>query len=88
MPETGAHVKPEGQYAYHWDVPERAGPGPADPDSVVWLYHAHDHKGERRARDPAGEGCSTLHSGLLRSRIIVAPSDDAAADNESADDEP
>ena len=38
--------------------------------------------------ESAGEGCSTLHSGLLRSRIIVAPSDDAAADNESADDEP
>jgi hypothetical protein len=38
-------VKPKGQYTYHWDVPERAGPGPADPSSVVWLYHAHDHEG-------------------------------------------
>lgn len=45
MPETGAAVKPNGQYVYHWQVPERAGPGPADPDSVVWLYHAHDHEG-------------------------------------------
>lgn len=45
MPETGAHVKPKGDYTYHWDVPERAGPGPSDPDSVVWLYHAHDHEG-------------------------------------------
>jgi manganese oxidase len=45
MPETGAHVKPKGQYTYHWDVPERAGPGPSDPSSVVWLYHAHDHEG-------------------------------------------
>lgn len=44
-PETGAHVKPNGQYTYRWDVPERAGPGPSDPDSVVWLYHAHDHEG-------------------------------------------
>jgi hypothetical protein len=26
-------------------VPERAGPGPSDADSVVWLYHAHDHEG-------------------------------------------
>lgn len=26
-------------------MPERAGPGPSDPDSVVWLYHAHDHEG-------------------------------------------
>jgi len=44
MPETGADVKPGGQYTYHWNVPERAGPGPADPDSVAWLYHAHDHE--------------------------------------------
>jgi len=44
-PETGAHVKPKGQYTYHWDVPERAGLGPAAPPSVVWLYHAHDHEG-------------------------------------------
>jgi FtsP/CotA-like multicopper oxidase with cupredoxin domain len=43
--ETGAHVAPlGGQYVYHWEVPERAGPGPADPDSVAWLYHAHDHE--------------------------------------------
>jgi FtsP/CotA-like multicopper oxidase with cupredoxin domain len=45
VPETGAHVNPKGQYTYHWEVPERAGPGPSDPDSVVWLYHAHDHEG-------------------------------------------
>ena len=45
MPETGADVKPGDQYTYHWEVPERAGPGPSDPDSVVWLYHAHDHEG-------------------------------------------
>jgi manganese oxidase len=28
-------------YTYHWDVPERAGPGPDDPSSLVWLYHSH-----------------------------------------------
>jgi hephaestin len=22
-------------------VPERAGPGPHDPSSVVWMYHSH-----------------------------------------------
>lgn len=42
---TGAHVPPKDQYTYHWEVPERAGPGPSDPDSIVWLYHAHDHEG-------------------------------------------
>jgi hypothetical protein len=38
-------LNPKGQYTYHWEVPERAGPGPSDADSVVWLYHAHDHEG-------------------------------------------
>ena len=45
MPKTGADVKPGGEYTYRWGVPERAGPGPSDPDSVAWLYHAHDHEG-------------------------------------------
>ncbi|MBI1869174.1 MAG: multicopper oxidase domain-containing protein [Methylocystis sp.] len=44
-PESGAHVKPNDQYTYRWEVPERAGPGPSDPSSLVWLYHAHDHEG-------------------------------------------
>jgi FtsP/CotA-like multicopper oxidase with cupredoxin domain len=34
-------IPPGGTYTYHWDVPERAGPGPGDPSSVVWLYHSH-----------------------------------------------
>jgi manganese oxidase len=45
MPETGAHVKPKGQYTYPWEVPDRAGPGPSDPSSIVWLSHAHDQEG-------------------------------------------
>jgi FtsP/CotA-like multicopper oxidase with cupredoxin domain len=45
MPKTGADVKPGGAYTYRWGVPERAGPGPSDSDSVAWLYHAHDHEG-------------------------------------------
>jgi len=34
-------VPPGGTYAYTWRVPERAGPGPADPTSVMWMYHSH-----------------------------------------------
>ena len=34
-------VGPGKSYTYHWQVPERAGPGPNDPSSVVWLYHSH-----------------------------------------------
>ena len=34
-------VPPGGTHIYTWDVPERAGPGPEDPSSIVWLYHSH-----------------------------------------------
>ncbi len=34
-------VAPGQTYTYTWQVPERAGPGPNDPRSVVWLYHSH-----------------------------------------------
>ncbi|MBI4283513.1 MAG: multicopper oxidase domain-containing protein [Chloroflexi bacterium] len=35
------NVPPGGQWTYIWRVPERAGPGPRDPSSVVWPYHGH-----------------------------------------------
>jgi len=28
-------------YTYNWQVPERAGPGPMDGSSVLWMYHSH-----------------------------------------------
>jgi len=34
-------VPPGATHVYRWSVPERAGPGPADPSSVAWLYHSH-----------------------------------------------
>lgn len=34
VPTGGTHV-------YVWPVPERAGPGPGDPSSVMWMYHSH-----------------------------------------------
>jgi plastocyanin len=35
-------VVPPGQtHTYVWEVPDRAGPGPADGSSIVWLYHSH-----------------------------------------------
>jgi FtsP/CotA-like multicopper oxidase with cupredoxin domain len=30
-----------GTHTYKWQVPERAGPGPMDPSSIVWMYHSH-----------------------------------------------
>ncbi|MDP2661708.1 MAG: multicopper oxidase domain-containing protein [Dehalococcoidia bacterium] len=28
-------------HTYNWLVPERAGPGPMDPSSIMWMYHSH-----------------------------------------------
>ncbi|RKP14668.1 Cupredoxin, partial [Piptocephalis cylindrospora] len=42
----GASVPPYGNFTYTWRVPERAGPGPADPSSLMWLYHSHHHEAE------------------------------------------
>lgn len=30
-----------GRYTYTWRVPDRAGPGPGDGSSVMWMYHSH-----------------------------------------------
>jgi len=37
----GDAVAPGKTFTYTWEVPERAGPGPNDPSSIVWLYHSH-----------------------------------------------
>ena len=29
------------EHTYVWEVPERAGPGPHDGSSVMWMYHSH-----------------------------------------------
>ena len=34
-------VMPGTTYTSTWDVPERSGPGPKDPSSIIWLYHSH-----------------------------------------------
>lgn len=36
-----AGVPPGGSHVYVWPVPERAGPGPGDGSSVMWMYHSH-----------------------------------------------
>ena len=37
----GNAVAPGKTFTYVWRVPERAGPGPNDPSSIVWAYHSH-----------------------------------------------
>ena len=39
-------VPPGSTHTYVWPVPERAGPGPNDPSSVLWMYHSHVHEDE------------------------------------------
>ncbi len=34
-------VPPGGTHRYVWPIPERAGPGPNDPSSIMWAYHSH-----------------------------------------------
>lgn len=34
-------VAPGATQVYVWEIPERAGPGPSDPSSIIWLYHSH-----------------------------------------------
>ena len=41
---AGASIAPGASFTYTWVVDEKAGPGPTDPSSIVWLYHSHvDH---------------------------------------------
>jgi FtsP/CotA-like multicopper oxidase with cupredoxin domain len=38
---SGNAVAPGATYEYTWLVPERAGPGPLDGSSILWMYHSH-----------------------------------------------
>ncbi|HNP70422.1 MAG TPA: multicopper oxidase domain-containing protein [Kouleothrix sp.] len=59
--DQGDDAVPPGQtYTYTWDVPERAGPGPGDGSSVLWMYHSHT--------DEVGDS----YSGLIGPMIITA----------------
>ncbi|MEO8945099.1 MAG: multicopper oxidase domain-containing protein [Gemmatimonadaceae bacterium] len=65
-------VAPGGTHVYIWLVPDRAGPGPMDGSSVMWMYHSHVDE----ARD--------INSGLLGPMIITAR-DKARADGSPID---
>jgi FtsP/CotA-like multicopper oxidase with cupredoxin domain len=52
-------ILPGHTHLYIWLVPERAGPGPNDPSSIVWLYHSH-------ANEP-----KDIESGLIGAIIIT-----------------
>ncbi len=39
--EADDAVPTGGRHVYEWKVPGRAGPGPGDGSSVMWMYHSH-----------------------------------------------
>jgi hypothetical protein len=53
-------IPPGETHTYLWQIPERAGPGPADGSSIIWLYHSHVNE----QRD--------VNSGLIGPIIITA----------------
>lgn len=61
-----------GTHTYTWEVPERAGPGPMDGSSVMWMYHSHTDE----VRD--------TYSGLMGPMVITAKGH-ARADGSPAD---
>ncbi|MEU6173142.1 multicopper oxidase domain-containing protein [Streptantibioticus parmotrematis] len=67
--KAGDAVAPGATFTYRWQVPGRAGPGPGDPSSVVWLYHDHS----------AGMGVPGVQAGLT-GPIVVTRADAATAD--------
>jgi FtsP/CotA-like multicopper oxidase with cupredoxin domain len=62
-------VAPGNTYTYNWQVPNRAGPGPMDGSSVLWMYHSHT--------DEVGD----TNAGLIGPMVITAK---AAADPATA----
>lgn len=65
-------VPPGGTHVYLWPVPARAGPGPMDGSSVLWMYHSHVDD----VRD--------INTGLFGPMIITAR-DKARADGTPTD---
>jgi len=61
-----------GTFTYHWDVPERAGPGPMDSSSVMWMYHSHT--------DEVGDTYAGLEGAMVITRAGKARSDGSPVD--------
>jgi FtsP/CotA-like multicopper oxidase with cupredoxin domain len=53
-------VPPGGRHTYVWKVPGRAGPGPHDGSSVMWMYHSHTDE------------IADTYAGLLGPMVITA----------------
>ena len=65
----GGYVRPGESFTYTWEVDAHAAPGPADPSSIVWLYHSHV------------DSVTEVYDGLIGT-IVVTKKGMARADND------
>jgi hephaestin len=65
-------VQPGQTFTYRWDVPERAGPGPMDGSSIMWMYHSHT--------DEVADTYAGLEGALIITRNGKARSDGSPVD--------
>ena len=65
-------VPPGETHLYVWPVPERAGPGPMEGSSVMWMYHSH------------ADEVTDVNSGLIGPMLVTARGK-AKADGSPAD---
>ena len=59
-------VPPGGTVTYVWEVPVRAGPGPMDPSSVLWMYHGH-------VDEPADTNAGLIGPMIITKRGMARP---------------
>ena len=65
-------VAPGNTYTYNWSVPERAGPGPMEGSSTMWMYHSHV--------DEVGDTNAGLMGPMIITRCGMARPDGSAND--------
>lgn len=71
---AGGIVLPGKSYTYTWRLDEKAGPGPADPSSIVWVYHSHVKPVEEVYAGLIGTIVVTA-KGMAKSRHDPSPKD-------------
>lgn len=69
---TDGQVAPGATQSYHYTVPERSGPGPMDPSSIMWMYHSHT--------DEIGDDYAGLTGPVTITRAERARADGTPAD--------
>jgi hephaestin len=65
-------VPPGGVYTYSYKVPDRAGPGPMDGSSILWMYHSHT--------DEVGDDYAGLVGPMIITRADAARPDGTPED--------